>query len=184
MEPCLCFPAGGVPMARALPGAWVGMDADLPGAGTDSYAVRPLPAPTLGGLLSCSSMMLPICAGSLLPFQTALAPLGQLAFPERGHSSQVLLCPAWAPKQPAIRPGQRGVHQRARESTASLRGWDKGQESHAHSVAFSSGSWKEGQGFLFILQLWPRLEWQGGGQVPTPTQVSAGRSECWSHPVG
>lgn len=50
-----------------------------------------------------------------------------------------------------------------------LRGWDKGQESYAHSGAFSGGwAW-----FLFILQLWPCLEWQElGGSHPGPTHGS------------
>lgn len=124
------------PAGRLRGDGWTG----LSGAGTDSRAaatpapsVRPLPAPTLGGPLSCSPTMWPFCAGSLLPFQTALArggrpPLGQLAFPERGNSSRALLCPAWPLKQPAVWPGQRRVGKQTRESTVLLRGWDRGRK--------------------------------------------------------
>lgn len=121
------------------------------------------PTPTLRGLLSCSPKMLPICAGSLLPFQTALArcgrpPLGQLAFPERGNTSQALLCPACLPSslpsgqargesanRPEKAPCCSGAGTRGRKAmpTAgpSLEGGHGSYSSYSSGLAWSGRSW-------------------------------------------
>ena len=117
-------------------------------------------------LLLCHPAMLSCLRWKLLPLPGCPCLVWEAFARPAGHSpeqknsrlvdrrdSQALMCLAWPPKQPAFLPGQRGVGKRGRESILSLKGWDREKKCpFQQDWAFSSGSWKNEQWFLSILQ--------------------------------